>query len=64
MDLERHDFQVDDLVERIQAGDHRLVALQVPEGLKIKPWRSWMESRAGRVHDWSWPPTLATVLVI
>ena len=36
MDLERHDFQLDDLVERIKDNDHRLVALQVPEGLKMQ----------------------------
>nr|AIE93378.1 diphthamide synthase subunit (dph2) [uncultured marine group II/III euryarchaeote AD1000_34_D01]AIE98315.1 diphthamide synthase subunit (dph2) [uncultured marine group II/III euryarchaeote KM3_05_F04]AIF20130.1 diphthamide synthase subunit (dph2) [uncultured marine group II/III euryarchaeote KM3_88_E02] len=36
MDLERHDFELDELVERIQAGDHKLVALQLPEGLKIQ----------------------------
>ena len=49
MDLERHDFQVDDLVERIQAGDHRLVALQVPEGLKIQALEimDGIESRTG-----------------
>ena len=36
MDLERHDFQLDELVERIKANDNRLVALQVPEGLKMQ----------------------------
>ena len=36
MDLERHDFELDDLVELIQANDNRLVALQVPEGLKMQ----------------------------
>ena len=36
MDLKRHDFQLDELVEKIQAGEHRLVALQLPEGLKIQ----------------------------
>ena len=36
MDLERHDFQLDELVERIREGDHKLVALQLPEGLKIQ----------------------------
>jgi len=36
MDLERHDFQLDDLVSRIRSNDHRLVALQVPEGLKMQ----------------------------
>ncbi len=36
MDMERHDFQLDDLVERIKENDHRLVALQVPEGLKMQ----------------------------
>ncbi|MBT7938163.1 MAG: hypothetical protein HN696_03260, partial [Euryarchaeota archaeon] len=36
MDLDRHDFQVDDLVERLKGEDTRLVALQLPEGLKIQ----------------------------
>ena len=36
MDMERHDFQLEDLVERIKENDHRLVALQVPEGLKMQ----------------------------
>ena len=36
MDLERNDFQLDDLVERIKDNDHRLAALQVPEGLKMQ----------------------------
>jgi 2-(3-amino-3-carboxypropyl)histidine synthase len=36
MDLDRHDFQVDDLVKRLKAEDTRLVALQLPEGLKIQ----------------------------
>ena len=36
MDLDRHDFELDDLVERIKANDNRLVALQVPEGLKMQ----------------------------
>lgn len=36
MDLEAHEFQLDDLVERIKANDTRLVALQVPEGLKMQ----------------------------
>jgi 2-(3-amino-3-carboxypropyl)histidine synthase len=36
MDLNRHDFQLDELVERIKSNDNRLVALQVPEGLKIQ----------------------------
>ena len=36
MDLDRHDFQLDELVERIRTNDNRLVALQVPEGLKIQ----------------------------
>ncbi len=36
MDLDRHDFQLDELVERIKANDNRLVALQVPEGLKMQ----------------------------
>ncbi len=36
MDLDRHDFRLDELVERILENDNRLVALQVPEGLKIQ----------------------------
>ncbi|MDP6011253.1 MAG: diphthamide biosynthesis enzyme Dph2, partial [Candidatus Poseidoniaceae archaeon] len=36
MDLDRHDFEVADLVERLKADDTRLVALQIPEGLKIQ----------------------------
>ena len=36
MDLDRHDFQLTELMERIQANDNRLVALQVPEGLKMQ----------------------------
>ena len=35
MDLDRHDFELDDLVAKIKENDHRLVALQVPEGLKL-----------------------------
>ena len=36
MDLDRHDFQLDKLMERIQANDNRLIALQIPEGLKMQ----------------------------
>ncbi len=36
MDLERHNFELDDLINRIKENDHRLVALQVPEGLKMQ----------------------------
>ena len=36
MDLDRHDFELDELVERLKANDNRLVALQVPEGLKMQ----------------------------
>ena len=36
MDLDRHDFDLDDLVKRIKTNDNRLVALQVPEGLKMQ----------------------------
>ena len=31
MDLDRHDFQLDELVARIKSNDLRLIALQVPE---------------------------------
>ena len=36
MDLDRHDFKLDELVDRIKAHDNRLVALQIPEGLKMQ----------------------------
>ena len=36
MDLNRHEFELDDLIERIKSNDNRLVALQVPEGLKMQ----------------------------
>ena len=36
MDLEKHDFQLDELVNRIKSNDHRLIALQVPEVLKMQ----------------------------
>ena len=36
MDLDRHDFELDELMERIRANDNRLIALQVPEGLKVQ----------------------------
>ena len=36
MDLDRHDFELDKLVEKIKANDNRLVALQIPEGLKMQ----------------------------
>ncbi len=36
MDLDKHDFEVADLVERLKVDDTRLVALQIPEGLKIQ----------------------------
>ena len=36
MDLNRHDFELDKLVEKIKANDNRLVALQIPEGLKMQ----------------------------
>ena len=36
MDLNRHDFKLDDLVEKIKLNDNRLIALQVPEGLKMQ----------------------------
>ena len=35
MDLNRHEFELDELIERIKDNDNRLVALQVPEGLKM-----------------------------
>ncbi len=36
MDLSRHEFELDDLVERIKKNDTKLVALQIPEGLKMQ----------------------------
>jgi 2-(3-amino-3-carboxypropyl)histidine synthase len=36
MDLDRHDFELTELMERIRSSDHRLIALQLPEGLKIQ----------------------------
>ena len=36
MDIDKHEFQLDDLVERIKQNDLKLVALQVPEGLKMQ----------------------------
>ena len=36
MDMGRHDFELDELIERIKSNDNRLVALQVPEGLKMQ----------------------------
>ena len=36
MDLNRHEFELDELIERIKDNDNRLVALQVPEGLKMQ----------------------------
>ena len=36
MDMDRHDFELDELIQRIKSNDNRLVALQVPEGLKMQ----------------------------
>ena len=36
MDMDRHDFELDELIGRIKSNDNRLVALQVPEGLKMQ----------------------------
>ena len=36
MDLDRHDFELDNLIESIKSNDNRLIALQVPEGLKMQ----------------------------
>ena len=36
LDLDRHDFELEELMERIRSNDHRLIALQVPEGLKMQ----------------------------
>ena len=34
--MDKHDFELDELIERIKSNDNRLVALQVPEGLKMQ----------------------------
>ncbi|HJM24428.1 MAG TPA: diphthamide synthesis protein, partial [Candidatus Thalassarchaeaceae archaeon] len=34
--MKRHEFELDNLIERIKSNDNRLVALQVPEGLKMQ----------------------------
>ncbi len=47
MDLDRHDFQLEELIERIQKNDNRLVALQVPEGLKMQALEMMDEIETG-----------------
>ncbi|CAI8300007.1 MAG: Uncharacterised protein [Candidatus Poseidoniaceae archaeon] len=47
MDLNRHDFQLEELIERIQKNDNRLVALQVPEGLKMQALEMMDEIESG-----------------
>ncbi len=47
MDLDRHDFQLEKLIERIQKNDNRLVALQVPEGLKMQALEMMDEIESG-----------------
>ena len=47
MDLDRHDFQLEELIERIQRNDNRLVALQVPEGLKMQALEMMDEIESG-----------------
>ena len=36
MDMDKHDFELDELIARIKSNDNRLVALQVPEALKMQ----------------------------
>lgn len=36
MDMDKHDFELEELISRIKSNDNRLVALQVPEGLKMQ----------------------------
>ena len=36
MDLDKHDFELENLIESIKSNDNRLIALQVPEGLKMQ----------------------------
>ena len=47
MDLDRHDFQLEELIERIQKNDNRLVALQVPEELKMQALEMMDEIESG-----------------
>ena len=47
MDLDRHDFELDELIERIKGHDHRLVALQIPEGLKMQALEMMDEIESG-----------------
>ncbi len=47
MDLNRHDFQLEELIQRIQRNDNRLVALQVPEGLKMQALEMMDEIESG-----------------
>ena len=48
MDLDRHDFELNELIERIKGHDHRLIALQIPEGLKMQALE--MMDEIERVH--------------
>lgn len=34
--MDKHDFELEELISRIKSNDNRLVALQVPEGLKMQ----------------------------
>ena len=47
MDLKRHDFKLEELIQRIQKNDNRLVALQVPEGLKMQALERMDEIETG-----------------
>ena len=47
MDLKRHDFKLEELIQRIQKNDNRLVALQVPEGLKMQALEMMDEIETG-----------------
>ncbi|MAY04045.1 MAG: diphthamide biosynthesis enzyme Dph2 [Euryarchaeota archaeon] len=47
MDLNRHDFQLEELIQRIEKNDNRLVALQVPEGLKMQALEMMDEIESG-----------------
>ena len=40
MDLNRHDFQLEELIQRIEKNDNRLVALQVPEAVSYTHLRA------------------------
>ena len=64
MDLDRHDFQLEELMTRIKDGDHRLIALQVPEGLKMQALEMMDAIETDTSAKWCWPPIRATAPAI